>query len=80
MSKRNQKLKAKEPSSAEEREDTESDSSSLDKDLFTRLSERLDKQNEDLSQKLYRQNEDFRNEFKNDLMKMFQEVFKQAKE
>ena len=46
MSKRVQKTKTKELLPAEEREDSESDSSSLDKDLVLRLIEKMDKMNQ----------------------------------
>ena len=78
MSRRNQR-KAKEQLPAEEREDTESDSSSFDKDyVIGFMAEELRKMDENLAtrfetqnEKSEKRNEDFRNEITNGLMKLF---------
>ena len=85
MSRRNQKAKAKEESTAEQRDDSESDTSVLDKDFVIDLINKQSKAYEDFRNELIARNNeeseknDEKNEaFKNEFMKMFQDMFNQA--
>ena len=80
MSKRFQR-KAKEGlPTAEQRDDSESDTSVLDKDFVIDLINKQSNKQSEAYEDLKNEFKDFKDDFKNEFLRMFQEMFKQTKE